>query len=282
MLTQLEIRNPNEMGIVDTTSESVRKLNGLHLYHANRSNCSARARLLLEEKGLNWTSHHIDLGKKENISEAYFGINPKGLVPALVHDGVVVTESNDILVYLEDTFPEPGFRSVSEDHQAEIDQWLKKSADLHVPGVKTFQYSRINAALLRKSEEEEALYRKLQSDPELLAFHGKHSQGKSFSKDDEDGAAELLDANFREMNRVLSDSDWLVDGAYTLADISWAPTITTLLGGGFDLTPYPNVQRWYEIVYKRPQFEKAVLEWRKSASYAAGIDLTVPTDPSQS
>ena len=83
-----------------------RALEGLHLYHSARSNCSARVRLLLEEKGLAWTGHHLDLLKKENISAAYFGINPKGLVPALVHDGKVVIESNDILVYLEKQFPE--------------------------------------------------------------------------------------------------------------------------------------------------------------------------------
>ena len=70
------------MVVVVPTNASVLELRGIHLYHANRSNCSARVRLLLEEKALDWTSHHIDLGRKENISEEYFGINPKGVVPA--------------------------------------------------------------------------------------------------------------------------------------------------------------------------------------------------------
>ena len=66
------------MGIIEPTNEYVLSLKGLHLYHTARSNCAARVRLLLEEKELAWTNHHIDLGKKENISEEYFGINPKG------------------------------------------------------------------------------------------------------------------------------------------------------------------------------------------------------------
>ena len=264
------------MGIIEPTNKSVLSLKGLHLYHTARSNCAARVRLLLEEKELAWTSHHIDLGKKENISEEYFGINPKGVVPTLVHDGKVVVESNDILVYLEETFPEPGFRPVPADRQTDIDYWLQQSGDLHLPAIKTFQYYKINAALLPKTEEEEALYRKLQKDPDMLAFHGKHSRGKSFSEDDAKGAIALLDANFAKMNQALSDGEYIVDNVYTLADISWSPTITTLLAGGYDFTPWPEVERWYDTVLQRPQFEEAVIEWRKKAKYAAGVDPTIP------
>ena len=268
------------MGIVVPANEAVRSLEGLHLYHANRSNCSACVRMLLEEKRLDWTGHHIDLGRKENISEDYFGINPKGLVPSLVHDGTVVVESNDIMVYLEEAFPEPGFRSVPADRQAEIDYWLKKSGDMHLPAIKTFQYSKVNSRLVKKTEEEETRYWKLQKDPELLAFHGKHSRGKSFSDADLEGATALLDEIFAEMDRTLTDRAWLVGDAYTLADISWAPTITTLMGGGYDFTPYPAVRRWYGVVSARPQFETAVTEWRRKAAYAAAVDPTV-SDPAQ-
>ena len=264
-----------KMGVIEPTNTSVLGLKGLHLYHANRSNCSARVRLLLEEKGLRWTGHHIDLGQKENISEAYFGINPKGLVPALVHDGKVVIESNDILLYLENTFPMPGFRDVASDRQRDIDYWLQQSGDMHLPAIKTFQYSKVNAALLPKSKEEEALYQKLQKDPDLLTFHGKHSGGKSFSETDEKQAVALLDAIFAKMNDALSDSEWLVADTYTLADISWGPTITTLMGGGFDFTPYKEVERWHDGIRQRPQFETAVMKWRSKATYAAGSDPTI-------
>lgn len=261
------------MVVVVPANASVLELNGIHLYHANRSNCSARVRLLLEEKELDWTSHHIDLGRKENISEEYFGINPKGVVPALVHDGTVITESNDILLYLEETFPEPGFRAVPPDRQSEIDYWLKMSGDLHIPGIKTFQYYKLNAALLEKTDEELALYRRLQSDPELLAFHGKHSEGRRFSEADADAASALLDEYFIKQERAIADGGWLVGASYTLADISWSPTVTTLLAGGFDFGRYPNIREWYGRISRRPQFEKAVFEWRNQATYA----VTDPT-----
>ena len=249
------------------TNEAIRQLQGLHLYHSGRSNCSARVRLLLEEKQLAWTSHHLDLLNKENISEDYFGINPKGLVPALVHEGASIIESNDILVYLEETFPESGFRGVPEAEQAEIDNWLSKSGDLHIPAIKTFQYYKLNAALLKKSEDEEALFWKLQKDPDLRAFHGKHSGGKTFSDDDAAVAIGLLNDVFEEMERALNGQDWLVGDVYTLADISWGPTITTLLSGGFDFAPFPNIERWYALICQRPQFDLAVLQWRRQQNW---------------
>ena len=255
------------MGKVEPTNTSVLSLEGLHLYHSGRSNCSARVRLLLEEKALDLTSHHIDLLNKENITEEYFGINPKGLVPALVHDGQVIIESNDILHYLEDAFPDPGFRDVPEARQPEIDEWLKISGDMHIPAIKTFQYYKINASLIPKSEEEEELYWKLQKDPELRAFHGKHSHGKSFTDEDAAGAVALLNDIFSRMNRTLTDSEWIVGDSYSLADISWGPTITTLQGGGFDFEPYPEVGRWYDALCRRPQFDKAVIEWRNQANW---------------
>lgn len=85
------------MPVMHTDNPDITALKGLHLFHAGISNCSMRVRLVLEEKGLEWVSHEIDLGHQESNQSWYMAINPKGLVPSIVHDGVVVTESNDIM-----------------------------------------------------------------------------------------------------------------------------------------------------------------------------------------
>ncbi len=59
-----------------------------------------RIRLFLDEKGIPWNDHFIDLRAQKNLTEEYFAIHPQGLVPALVDDGVIVYESADILEYL--------------------------------------------------------------------------------------------------------------------------------------------------------------------------------------
>ena len=103
------------MAVIVPTDKSVESLEGIHLYHGDISNCSMRVRMTLVEKGLPWTSHHLDLKLKENISDEYFGINPNGLVPTLIDDGVVHIESNDIIDYLDETYPEPSLRAESDE-----------------------------------------------------------------------------------------------------------------------------------------------------------------------
>jgi glutathione S-transferase len=94
---------------IESRSAQAQRLKGLNLYFAAQSACASRVRLLLHEKGLAWTGHYIDLLKKENIDPAYFAINPRGLVPTLVHDGKVWIESGDIMLHLERAFPDPSF-----------------------------------------------------------------------------------------------------------------------------------------------------------------------------
>ena len=79
--------------IVTPTNKSVTELEGLHLYHADISNCSMRVRMVLAEKELPWTSHHLDLRKKETVTPEYFGIHPKGLVPTLGDWGQLLLRS---------------------------------------------------------------------------------------------------------------------------------------------------------------------------------------------
>ena len=69
------------------TDPDIQALTGLHLYHAKLSNSSMRVRLLLEEKGLAWTSHLLDASRQDNLSESYLRINPTSLIPSLARPG---------------------------------------------------------------------------------------------------------------------------------------------------------------------------------------------------
>ncbi len=247
------------MTIIEPTNESVKKLAGLHLYHGDISNCSMRVRMTLEEKELNWVSHHIDLKKKENITDEYFGINPNGLVPTLVHDGVVHIESNDIIDYLDTAFPDPSLRSA--DKEAEMLEWLKLSADLHVPAIKPYVYAKKMAPKIKKSQEEEAKYKDLQKNEELKEFHSKHAGQNTFSDDDIRRSEELLSDAFSRLEESLKDAPWIMGDQFSLADISWIPINFVLVGCGYDYSPYPNVMRWMASVQARESYRKGILNW---------------------
>ena len=170
------------MVVIIPENKSVENYKGLHLYHGDISNCSMRVRMTLIEKGLDWTSHHIDLKKKENITDDYFGINPNGLVPTLIDDGVVHIESNDIIDYLDEKYPEPSLRS--KDNEAEMLEWLRLAGSIHVPAVKPYVYANKIAAKIKKTSEEEQKYDALQNNQELKNFHEKHKGNKQFSDED--------------------------------------------------------------------------------------------------
>jgi glutathione S-transferase/GST-like protein len=48
--------------------------------------------MALEEKGVAWTSRYIDLFAFDQLQPEYLAINPKGVVPTLVHNGQPVRE----------------------------------------------------------------------------------------------------------------------------------------------------------------------------------------------
>lgn len=246
------------MAVVVPTNTSVQALEGLHLYHGDISNCSMRVRMTLIEKGLAWESHHLDLKKKENISDDYFGINPKGLVPTLVHDGVVHVESNDIIDYLDETYPEPSLR-VAEN--AEMLEWLELAASMHIPAVKPYVYATIIAPKVRKTAEEEAKYAELQGNAELKEFHSKHAGGSQFASDDFKAAEAKLDACFAKLEATLEGRDWIMGDRFSLADISWSPLHFVLIGCGYPFENYPNITRWAAACWERQSYKEGILKW---------------------
>jgi glutathione S-transferase len=80
--------------------------NVLELYHNVNSVCAQKVRIALGEKGQAVREHLLTLQGDQN-DPAYMKLNPNGVVPTLVHDGNVITESSLILYYIDDAFPDP-------------------------------------------------------------------------------------------------------------------------------------------------------------------------------
>ena len=247
------------MAIVVPTNKSVESLKGLHLYHGAISNCSMRVRMTLAEKGLDWTSHHLDLKKKENISDDYFGINPKGLVPTLVDNGVVHVESNEIIDYLDQTYPEPSLRS--KDNEAEMLEWLSLATSMHVPAVKPYVYATMIQKKVQKTAEEEQKYQQLQTNTELKDFHAKHAGGNAFGDEDVERAKAKLEECFSKLDSTLEGKKWIMGEQFTLADISWIPLHFVLIGCGYPFEKYKNITRWANAFVDRDCYQEGIIKW---------------------
>jgi glutathione S-transferase len=244
------------MPILNTNEPEVLKLEGLHLYHADMSNCSMRVRWLLDEKGLKWTAHHLDLGRQENLEDWYFKINPKGLVPALVDNGVPVTESNDILFYLEEKFPQPSFTPEKQSERESVNDWVNLASQIHMKAIKTYVYGSTGGASKKRSDM--ARYAEIEPDKELVKFHQKSLDG--FPKEEVDAALELLKSVFARMEARLQDHEYLVGNRMSLADITWVPQHVLLSRVGFDFSPYPSIAAWANRFRGRPAYKTAIMD----------------------
>lgn len=76
------------------------------LYTYFRSSCSARVRIALAWKGIEYNSRPVHLLKGEQTNAEYLEINSLGEVPSLVINGETLTQSLAILEFLEETFPQ--------------------------------------------------------------------------------------------------------------------------------------------------------------------------------
>ena len=247
------------MAVIIPTNKSVEKLKGFHLYHGNISNCSMRVRMTLIEKGIKWTSHHLDLKKKENISDDYFGINPKGLVPVLIDNGVVHVESNEIIDYLDRNYPEPSLRS--KENESEMLEWLRLAGSIHVAAIKPYVYATKIAKKIKKTTEEEQKYNALQKNEELKNFHAKHAGSSSFKEKDLVKSKKILSDCFSKLENTLDGREWVMGEQFTLADISWIPVHFVLIGCGYQFAGYPNITRWAKAFTKKKSYQEGIIKW---------------------
>src|ERR1700730_7289328 len=88
--------------------------------------CAAKVRNALAEKGIPWESVHLDLRAGDAQKPEYVKLNPNQVVPTLVHEGVPVIESNVILEYVEDVWPDRPMRPTTPVARARMRLWMKQ------------------------------------------------------------------------------------------------------------------------------------------------------------
>jgi glutathione S-transferase len=94
------------------------------LYYSPQTRATG-ARVLLEELGVPYHLHVLNMKIGEQRQAPYLSINPMGKVPAIRHAGALVTEQAAVYLYLADLFPEAGLApALNDPRRAAYLRWL--------------------------------------------------------------------------------------------------------------------------------------------------------------
>lgn len=187
-------------------------------------NPMSRARIVhwgLEEFGIEYKMRHLDFNKGEHKAADFLKINPMGKVPALVHNGVIITEAAAILAYLADVFPEARLAPDPKDPRRGIYlRWLFFTATNFEAAVMDRSYPRSNSPR-----------------PGMLGYG---------SYDD------MLDA----CEKALQPGPYILGDEFTIADVYLGAQI----GWGIQfktVDPRPAFTRYLSILHDRPAWKRS-------------------------
>ena len=179
--------------------------------------------ILLEELGLDYTAHAIDITKDEQFAPDFLKISPNNKIPAIFdHEtGLALMESGAIMVYLAEKTGQ--FLPTETKARAQVMQWL--------------------------------MWQMGGFGPMLGQAHHflKYNAGKSAYAEDRFGTeAQRL---YRVLNTQLEGRDF-VAGDYSIADMALWPWASRYEWQQIDLSAYPHVRAWYQRLLERPAVQR--------------------------
>lgn len=245
------------MPLIETKRKDIQDLKGVHLFHFATSNCSQRVRFVLEEKGVDWVSHHVDLIKCENATPGFIAINPKGVVPVLVHDGQTIVESNDIIRYVDRNFDGPVLSPQSSADVEYLEDSLKRSSDFQA-SLKLLTYEFLFKPFRRMNERQLDDYSEGTKNPELVNFMREFSSKEGFSRERIIAAVREAENVLRFLEDRLEARPWLTSDDFGLTDISWVVNLHRFSHMHYPISEFALVTDWLERVRARPAFRRAI------------------------
>jgi GST-like protein len=189
-----------------------------------------KVHIMLEETGLPYRVHHINIGEGDQFKPEFLAISPNNKIPAIVDaegpDGKPMSlfESGAILVYLASKVGK--FLGNTDREKFTTLQWLMFQMGGVGPMLGQAHHFRIYApekieyAVNRYTNEAKRLYGVIDKQ---VAKHG-----------------------------------YLAGDEYTIADIATFPWLRSWKNQGIDFDDYPNAKRWFDEISERPAVKRGV------------------------
>jgi len=179
--------------------------------------------IMLEELGVPYEAHAIDIGKDDQFAPDFLKIAPNNKIPAIVdHDnGMALMESGAILIYLADKYGE--FLPKDGEARYRVIEWL--------------------------------MWQMGGAGPILGQVHHFVHYNKGKSAYAEERYSKEAKRLYGVLDKRLEGRDFVAD-EYSIADMAIWPWISRFEWQEMDLNDYPNVKRWYLAIAGRPAVQK--------------------------
>ncbi len=188
-------------------------------FYTNPMSRGQMVRWMLEEVGEPYQTHILDYQSSMKAAD-YLAINPMGKVPAIRHDGVVVTEVAAICAYLGDTFPAAGLAPPA-DRRGDYYRWL------------FFAAGPVEAAFSNKAAG-------FEPPPERRAMFGYGN----------------FDLTIDTLEKAVAGKEYIASDRFSAADLYVGSEIGFMLQFGL-LEPRPAFSDYVARVTDRPAYTRA-------------------------
>lgn len=199
----------------------------IDLYTAPTPN-GYKASVTLEELGLPYTVHAVNLREQEQKKPEFLAMNPNGRIPVIIDrdaDDLVIFESGAIMVYLAEKTGK--LMPADPAGKAKVMQWLM------------FQMAGIGPMMGNAN----VFYRYLPEKVPVAIDRFQNESRRLF---------EVLDTR-------LAESEWLAD-EYSIADIANWCWVRTYKWSGVSTEGLPNLKRWRDAIRERPAAQRGVAQ----------------------
>lgn len=225
--------------------------------------CAAKVRSAFAEKGVEFDGVLMNLRAGDSQTPEYLRLNRNGVVPTLAHDGVVVIESNVILEYVDDMWPQKPLRPSAPLARAKMRLWMRQLDDgVHAAtGTISTCIAFRHQHLQRKPEE-------LQAWLSAMADTARRDRSRlaiELGMDSPLFAPAVLrfEKLLSDMEVALAQGPWLAGHEYSLADIAYGPYMIRLehLGFGERIAARPRVAEWTKRLFATTGYQLGVARW---------------------
>jgi len=244
----------------------------LNVYHWEPNGASGRILIALAEKGLEFTSHYVDLLALEQYRPAVLELSDAGEIPIVVQDGAAYVGESQVCELLEETYPARALMPADPRGRWEVRVWQKYVDDGLAASVSELACQAYGmcgdnalAAKLRAAVEKIAVPQQRDAWREALAGYSDERLSQARIR---------VAAAVTKVEATLATSRWLAGADFTLADVAVFPYLKYLpriIPTLVDEASAPRTAAWLRAVSQRPAVREALARARTADPFAVAV-----------